>query len=42
VLFALTNFPFFSQLTATGRSAEVACQLIQELAMDAVRRATGQ
>jgi hypothetical protein len=42
VLFALTSFPFFSQLTATGRSAEAACQLIQELALDAVRRATGQ
>jgi hypothetical protein len=42
VLFALTSFSFFSQLTATGRSAEAACQLIQELAMDAVRRATGR
>jgi len=42
VLFALTSFSFFSQLTATGRSAEAACQLIQELAMGAVRRATGR
>lgn len=42
VLFALTSFSFFSQLTATGRSAEAACQLIQELAMDAVRRARGR
>jgi AcrR family transcriptional regulator len=38
VLFALTSFSFFSQLTATGRSANAACQLIQELAMDAVQR----
>src|SRR5262249_23103746 len=40
VLFALTSFPFFSQLTAEGRSAEAAGRLIQELAMDALRRAT--
>jgi AcrR family transcriptional regulator len=38
VLFALTSFSFFSQLTATGRSAKAACQLIQELAMDSVQR----
>jgi hypothetical protein len=42
VLFALTSFPFFSQLTAGGRSAEVACGLIQGLAMDAVQRAMKQ
>ena len=42
VLFALTSFQFFSQLTGAGRSAEATCQLIQELAMDAVRRATGR
>jgi AcrR family transcriptional regulator len=42
VLFALTSFPFFSQLTAAGRTAEAACQLIQELAADAVRRAIGR
>ena len=42
VLFALTSFPFFSQLTAAGRSAEAACQLIQDLAASAVRRAKGR
>jgi AcrR family transcriptional regulator len=42
VLFALTSFPFFSQLTAGGRSAKVACGLIQGLAMDAVQRAMKQ
>jgi AcrR family transcriptional regulator len=41
VLFALTSFSFFSQLTAAGRSAKAACHLIQELAMDAVQRAGG-
>src|SRR5262249_42777928 len=39
VLLALTSFPFFSQLTAGGRTAEAACGLIQGLARDAVRRA---
>jgi len=39
VLFALTSLPFFSQLTARGRSAQAACDLIQGLATDAVRRA---
>jgi AcrR family transcriptional regulator len=39
VLFALTSFAFFSQLTAGGRTAEAACRMIQELAQDAVRRA---
>ena len=39
VVFALTSFQFFSQLTARGRTAEAACGLIQELATDAVRRA---
>jgi len=39
VLFALTSFQFFSQLTARGRTAEAACGLIQGLATDAVRRA---
>jgi len=39
VLFALTSFPFFSQLTAAGRTAQAACDLIQGLATDAVRRA---
>jgi AcrR family transcriptional regulator len=42
VLFALTSFPFFSQLTAEGRSAKAACGLIQGLAMDAVRRTMKQ
>jgi len=39
VLFALTSLAFFSQLTARGRSAQTACDLIQGLATDAVRRA---
>ena len=42
VLFALTSFPFFSQLTAQGRTAEAACGLIQALATDAMRRAMKQ
>src|SRR5262249_19803008 len=42
VLFALTSFPFFSQLTAAGRGADGACSLIQGLATDAVRRAIKQ
>jgi AcrR family transcriptional regulator len=39
-LFALTSFPFFSQLTAQGRTTDVACRIIQMLAADAVRRGT--
>ena len=42
VLFALTRFPFFSQLPAEGRSAKAACRLIQGLAVDAVRRTMKQ
>jgi AcrR family transcriptional regulator len=42
VLFALTSFPFFSQLTAGGRRPEAACGLIQGLATEAVRRAMKQ
>jgi AcrR family transcriptional regulator len=42
VLFALTSFPFFSQLTTQGRIADAACSLIQGLATDAVRRAIKQ
>ncbi len=42
VLFALTSFAFFAQLTAGGRSAEAACRMIQELTKDAIRRATGE
>ena len=38
VLFALTSYPFFSQLTAGRRTANAACRLIQGLAMEAVRR----
>jgi AcrR family transcriptional regulator len=41
VLFALTSFPFFSQLTAGGQTANAACTLIQGLATDAVRRTMG-
>lgn len=41
VLFALTSFPFFSQLTAGGQTATAACGLIQGLAADAVRRTMG-
>jgi AcrR family transcriptional regulator len=39
ILFALTSFAFFSQLTAGGRTAEAACRMVQELAEDAVLRA---
>lgn len=42
VLFALTSFAFFAQLTAGGRTAEAACRMIQDLAKDAVRRAAGE
>jgi AcrR family transcriptional regulator len=42
VLFALTSFTFFAQLTTEGRTAEAACRMVQDLAQDAVRRATGQ
>jgi AcrR family transcriptional regulator len=38
-LFALTSFAFFSELTASGRSASAACKLIQGLAGDVVGRA---
>lgn len=39
VLFALTSFAFFGQLTAGKRSAEAARRMIEEMAMDAVTRA---
>jgi AcrR family transcriptional regulator len=39
MLFALTSFSFFSELTAGGRTADAACRLIQELANDVIRRA---
>jgi AcrR family transcriptional regulator len=42
VLFALTSFWFFSQLTTPGRSAAAACCIIQDLATDAVRRAMAE
>jgi hypothetical protein len=42
VLFALTSFAFFSQLAAGKRSAAAACTMIQEIAIDAVKRALQQ
>ena len=42
LLFALTSFQFFSQLTGGARTADAACHLIQGLARDAVRRAIKQ
>ena len=39
-LFALTSFWFFSQLATARRTATATCRIIQELAMDAVRRAS--
>jgi AcrR family transcriptional regulator len=42
VLFALTSFTFFAQLTTGGRTAEAACRMVQDLAQDAVRRAMGE
>ena len=41
-LFALTSFWFFSQLATGGRTATATCRIIQELAMDAVQRASSQ
>jgi len=42
ILFALTSFAFFSELIAGNRTAAAACSLVQELATDAVRRATSR
>lgn len=42
VLFALTSFAFFSQLTAGRRTAEAARRMIEEMATDAVNRALRQ
>ena len=42
ILFALTSFAFFAQLTTGGRSADAACRMVLELAQDAVRRAVGE
>jgi AcrR family transcriptional regulator len=39
VLFALTSFVFFWQLTERKRTAEAARRIIEEMAMDAVNRA---
>jgi len=39
VLFALTSFSFFAELSADGRPAGVVCRLIQNMAADAVKRA---
>jgi hypothetical protein len=40
LLFVLTSFPVFSELTARGRTKEAACALIQAAAGDAIRRAS--
>jgi hypothetical protein len=39
VLFALTSFSFFAELTAGGRPVEIVCRIVQNLSADAVRRA---
>jgi AcrR family transcriptional regulator len=39
VLFALTSFAFFSQVTAGKRTTAAVRQIIQEIAIDAVKRA---
>jgi hypothetical protein len=39
VLFVLTSFPVFAELTQCGRDAEAACRLIQSLANSAIDRA---
>jgi hypothetical protein len=39
VLFALTSFSFFAELTAGGRPVEIVCRIIRNLSADAVRRA---
>jgi hypothetical protein len=39
VLFALTSFAFFSQVTAGKRSTAAVRRIIQEIAIDAVKRA---
>jgi AcrR family transcriptional regulator len=40
LLFVLTSFPVFSELTAGGRKKDAACALIQAAAEDAIRRAS--
>jgi AcrR family transcriptional regulator len=42
VLFALTSHEFFALLTADGRTARAACELIERLADDAVTRVMAQ
>jgi len=37
ILFALTSFVFYAELTANGRSASAACRLIQNLTIDVVK-----
>jgi AcrR family transcriptional regulator len=39
VLFALTSFSFFTELTEAGRPVENVCRIIRNLSADAVRRA---
>jgi AcrR family transcriptional regulator len=39
VLFALTSFSFFTELTGAGRPVENVCRIIRSLSADAVRRA---
>jgi AcrR family transcriptional regulator len=41
VLFALTSFSFFAELTAGDRPVEIVCRHIQNLSADAARRANG-
>jgi hypothetical protein len=41
VVFALTSFSFFAELTADGRPVEIVCRHIQNLSADAARRAHG-
>jgi AcrR family transcriptional regulator len=42
VLFALTSHEFYALLTARGRTAKAACELIERLAADAVTRALAE
>ena len=42
VLFTLTNFPVFAELTQRGRDTAAACGLIQDLANAAIERVVGK
>jgi AcrR family transcriptional regulator len=42
LLFVITSFPVFSQLTGGGRKKDAACALIQAAAEDAIRRASAR